>query len=635
MNIIFRFAFGFLLAFSFVASNSSLVFSSVDPDLSAAKANNAGGPILTGATFQWTITITNNQPDGASFTDGQDILRDQLPNGPTYGTPTAGNFNNIINSGNISCAIDLNNLLTCEASGAIVTIGNSPASFTVTFDVTPIEAGTLINPDSGVCRVDPDDVIAETNNFNNDCTPNPDSVTVNAAPDVRATKTNDVGGTLLLPQSFQWTIAVENVQTPGAQFTDGDRILVDDLPNGSTIYGDPVVQNVVDITNENNIDCAIANNVLTCTANGATVTINGPTGSFDIVFSVTPMGTGTLTNPNGGTCQADPDNLHMEGDEVNNDCSDAVTVLAPMNTLAAPITINLNSTFNVPFWCGERKEVFTMDGIEFTNLEVFETEIEMILPQRRILLIFPGPTTLANLVEMATLTEPSKFLTPGDMSIPFRTQLQSGKTIRKDCNDLKALPTRLDGAGDIDQVLGNLLAGIEYFHGIFTIEADTRDLKVFVTKIVRSWKCVDEGSGLDCLEGQMDTSRKEISSISTNVRRTVNHEVPQPPFAPIPAQALPSISNTDLSVKASTISNGRAIRFRTEGQAIRELDVEVYSLNGKKVFEGNSRANYLSWRMRDTQGRPVANGVYLYRISGRDVRGNVSRSEIKKIIVLR
>jgi hypothetical protein len=50
------------------------------------------------------------------------------------------------------------------------------------------------------------------------------------------------------------------------------------------------------------------------------------TGSFDIVFSVTPGNAGTLTNP-AGNCRVDPDGKVGEGDEGNNNCpADTVNV---------------------------------------------------------------------------------------------------------------------------------------------------------------------------------------------------------------------------------------------------------------------------------------------------------------------
>jgi len=58
------------------------------------------------------------------------------------------------------------------------------------------------------------------------------------------------------------------------------------------------------------------------------VTIGTP-GSFVVQFTATPSIPGTFANPSGGgVCAADPDGVITESDERNNNCSDAVSVVA-------------------------------------------------------------------------------------------------------------------------------------------------------------------------------------------------------------------------------------------------------------------------------------------------------------------
>lgn len=133
-------------------------------DLVISKANNTGGYAANGTPFTWTMTVSNNGPQPATFTDGQTIFSDQLPaTGATYGSPTPASFTLITNSGNISCSINGSNLLTCAASGADVTIGALAGSFQVTLSVTPTVAGSLIN----TATVDPNANIIESNEGNN------------------------------------------------------------------------------------------------------------------------------------------------------------------------------------------------------------------------------------------------------------------------------------------------------------------------------------------------------------------------------------------------------------------------------------------------------------------------------------
>jgi len=286
-------------------------------DLTAAKRNNAGGAITLGNPFTWTVSVTNTGAAGATFAASQTILRDDLPAGPTYGTPTVQNAINV--SGSIGCTI-ASNVLICTASGGSVTLGATTGAFDVAFSVTPTLTGALTNPASGgICRADPFGVIVESSESNNDCA---DTVTVGGVPDLAATKSNNVGGAITLGNSFTWTVSVTNTGAAGATFTSGQTILQDNLPGGPT-YGAPTVQNLVNVSGSGSITCNITFDVLMCYASGGAVTL----GAFDVAFSVTPTAAGALTNPaSGGICRADPDGAITESSESNNDCADTVTV---------------------------------------------------------------------------------------------------------------------------------------------------------------------------------------------------------------------------------------------------------------------------------------------------------------------
>jgi hypothetical protein len=117
-----------------------------------------------GSPFNWILTISNTGLLEAPFEAGQVILIDNLPDGPNYGTPTVGNLIDITNSANIECAIS-ENTLTCEALAGGVIIGSVTGSFEVSFSVTSISSGTIVNP-NGICRVDPDDHVDEGNEDN-------------------------------------------------------------------------------------------------------------------------------------------------------------------------------------------------------------------------------------------------------------------------------------------------------------------------------------------------------------------------------------------------------------------------------------------------------------------------------------
>lgn len=141
-----------------------------DSDLTATKTNNVGS-YSDGSTFQWNIHVENTGVNDSKFNWNQVILTDDLPIGPTYGSPSISE-SGLSGSGSVSCSITTNTL-TCIAdgsSGADKVIFSGGSSFDVNFDVTPSAEGTLSNPAAlGICEVDPDGHINESNDSNNSC----------------------------------------------------------------------------------------------------------------------------------------------------------------------------------------------------------------------------------------------------------------------------------------------------------------------------------------------------------------------------------------------------------------------------------------------------------------------------------
>jgi LPXTG-site transpeptidase (sortase) family protein len=137
------------------------------PDLVVSKNNSTGGYVANGTPFTWTLKVSNNGPQDATFVDGQVILNDQLPTSgvSSYILSAPGAFSGITNSANIICAVDgTSELLTCTASGADVTIGATAGSFSVDIQVTPSVVGSLVNVSA---VVDPDSHVTESNEGNN------------------------------------------------------------------------------------------------------------------------------------------------------------------------------------------------------------------------------------------------------------------------------------------------------------------------------------------------------------------------------------------------------------------------------------------------------------------------------------
>ena len=459
-----------------------------------------------------------------------------------------------------------------------------------------------------------------------------------ASPDLTVAKSNDAaGGQIESGTLFTWTITVSNIGNAGADFSNGEIFFIDNLPAGAT-YGsiNVILTNVT--TGPGSIGCVIAINVMTCTVSGA-ISLNAGNGEVTIEIPVTPTITsGTLTNPDSGSCEVDPDDEVVESNESNNDCNSDSEIVAPAFAITAPQTFRLKTSFDAPMWCGERKQEFTMGGDDFVQLEQFETQIEIVYPQKRILGVFPVSSGTANLIQSFTTTEPSNFQSPGPMSIPIRAELESGKTIRIDCSNILGLPTLLDDAGEIDQFLSQAIGGNDYFHGSLNIGSDIGDIKVAVTKIVRSWSGVDEGSGIDFKKGKQTRQRIVVQGRTTSATATTTIEVdiPVPPFN-MTASVENERQSENLKIRVLTTRNKSELVFSAQNTNTTHMQVEIYGLNGKLIHDsGEVRGTKLRWNLRDQNARPVANGVYLYVVTVRGPDGmTLLHSTVKKMIVLR
>ncbi len=232
-----------------VLSNTASQTVPLASNLTAAKTNDLSGQLLTGASFNWTITVSNTVSAGdAVFSNGQVLLIDDMPaSGAAY---TLGTVTTAGATGAIACSIAANTL-TCAAddgpvvipstlagtiavdsgstevngtgttfmaqlaAGSIIRIAGipytvqsvasdteltlatpyagetvsglqMPGSFSISVSVRTLAAGDLVNPRSGgACRANPADAVPEIDGSNNDCG---DSVTVLPAPNITVLK---------------------------------------------------------------------------------------------------------------------------------------------------------------------------------------------------------------------------------------------------------------------------------------------------------------------------------------------------------------------------------------------------------------------------------------------------------------
>ncbi len=151
-------------------------------DLTAVKTNDAGGTVVLGSSFDWTISGKNEGTVGADFVSGDVLIRDTLP-----ATNITYSGVSLVGPLHVSCSLAAN-VLTCTFTGAWSIAPGESYQLRVTG--TPSATGIFVNPTGGVCMVDPDGVITESDETNNTAS---DTVVVGvSAAALTLDKTSDV-----------------------------------------------------------------------------------------------------------------------------------------------------------------------------------------------------------------------------------------------------------------------------------------------------------------------------------------------------------------------------------------------------------------------------------------------------------
>jgi hypothetical protein len=181
--------------------------------------------------WTWTITVKNQGGSAASFTSGQTILLNDLPlSGLAYSSTQTGNLTGI--TGDISVSITGNTLTAVAANAVTIAPGGS---FTISFAATPTGDGSRSSPRTGgAAVVDPNNVIAESNEANNTFT---DIVTVTGCP---AESFISLAGQVLTPDGRGLrgaTVSITDEQgvKRSALTSSAGFYSFDDVQNGSTV----------------------------------------------------------------------------------------------------------------------------------------------------------------------------------------------------------------------------------------------------------------------------------------------------------------------------------------------------------------------------------------------------------------
>ena len=143
------------------------------PNLTVSKSDDVNGVVASGADFAWTMTVQNLGTATATFHNGDVILTDTLPGGPTYdANPTKGPTHTGISNSDfnqIACARS-SNVVSCTATGTVDIAAGGGFSASIT--ANNVGQGSYTNPTGGSCKVDPNNAVTgESSESDNDCIP--------------------------------------------------------------------------------------------------------------------------------------------------------------------------------------------------------------------------------------------------------------------------------------------------------------------------------------------------------------------------------------------------------------------------------------------------------------------------------
>jgi hypothetical protein len=320
-------------------------------DMIVTKTNNVGGLTPLGdpsANWTWSFAIENIGSLSKTYESGQQILYDALPdtNISYPDAPVVSVNENVV--GGLNCDVT-SFVLRCYAAGN--TTFNNLGLATVTLNAQATQSASYANPrPSGSCYVNGLAGIPNDYTTSNDTCA--DTVIVTSPiPDLSVVKTNDVAGQSVAGGSWTWTLVMTNSPGAGAAaiFTDGQKILIDNLPDTAIVYGTPTV--TIGGGTSGTVNCTIINSNLSCTATG---TVSVPaSGTITVTVLATASDERVHANPRSGVgmqCAVDPDSLITETNDGNNACSNSVTTQTADMSITKTNSVGGQTSTASPIW---------------------------------------------------------------------------------------------------------------------------------------------------------------------------------------------------------------------------------------------------------------------------------------------
>lgn len=98
----------------------------------------------------------------------------------------------------------------------------------------------------------------------------------------------------------------------------------------------------------------------------------------------------------------------------------------------------------------------------------------------------------------------------------------------------------------------------------------------------------------------------------------------------------PIISSLDITttlvVKSLQLRN--SMHFVSTGLDVAQMELQIFALNGKQIYQRNAGSNELRWNLTSSDGQRLANGVYLSIVSAVDSTGQIHQ-QISKFVLIR
>ena len=98
----------------------------------------------------------------------------------------------------------------------------------------------------------------------------------------------------------------------------------------------------------------------------------------------------------------------------------------------------------------------------------------------------------------------------------------------------------------------------------------------------------------------------------------------------------------ELPVRKNSLDQNVSLKFannmltlNAQGLDAQQVSVSIYNTSGQEIISQSASGSQLRIRALSNSGQPLANGVYLYRVSSWNAQGELITSSVKKLVIVR